>query len=111
MTHDFLIIGGGIAGISAAARLSHLGKVWLAETEAQFSARLQQGLDELIARTPHNGRALLVSHGIAITTILKMIDAQSILYQSVPNASVSRLHHQNGRWVIQSIGDTSFSLL
>ena len=88
-----------------------LDPLGLAETETQFSARLQQGLDELIARTPHNGRALLVSHGIAITTILKMIDAQSILYQSVPNASVSRLHHQNGRWVIQSIGDTSFSLL
>ena len=88
-----------------------LDPLGLAETEAQFSARLQQGLDELLARTPHNGRALLVSHGIAITTILKMIDAQSILYQSVPNASVSRLHHQNGRWVIQSIGDTSFSLL
>ena len=47
-----------------------LDPLGLAETEAQFSARLQQGLDELIARTPHNGRALLVSHGIAITTIL-----------------------------------------
>ena len=33
MTTDFLIIGGGIAGVSAAARLSHLGSVTLAETE------------------------------------------------------------------------------
>ena len=33
MTHDFLIIGGGIAGISAAARLSHLGSVHLLEAE------------------------------------------------------------------------------
>ena len=33
MTQDFLIIGGGIAGISAAARLSHLGKVTLIEAE------------------------------------------------------------------------------
>lgn len=31
---DFLIIGGGIAGISAAARLSHLGSVTLLEAEA-----------------------------------------------------------------------------
>ena len=30
---DFLIIGGGIAGISVAARLSHLGSVILCETE------------------------------------------------------------------------------
>lgn len=33
MTYDFLIIGGGIAGISAAARLSHLGRVLLLEAE------------------------------------------------------------------------------
>lgn len=33
MTADFLIIGGGIAGASAAARLSHLGRVTLLEAE------------------------------------------------------------------------------
>ncbi len=33
MTRDFLIIGGGIAGISAAARLAHLGQVTLLEAE------------------------------------------------------------------------------
>ncbi|MDH5798690.1 MAG: FAD-binding oxidoreductase, partial [Paracoccaceae bacterium] len=30
---DFLVIGGGIAGVSAGARLSHLGKVVLLEGE------------------------------------------------------------------------------
>lgn len=34
---DFVIIGGGIAGISAAARLSHLGKVVLLEAETAFA--------------------------------------------------------------------------
>ncbi len=33
MIHDFLIIGGGIAGLSTAARLSHLGSVLLLESE------------------------------------------------------------------------------
>ena len=33
MTHDFLIVGGGIAGVSAAARLSELGTVVLLEAE------------------------------------------------------------------------------
>lgn len=37
MTQDFLIIGGGIAGISAAARLSHLGSVLLLEAEANLA--------------------------------------------------------------------------
>ena len=31
---DFLIIGGGIAGLSAGARLSHLGRVTLLEMES-----------------------------------------------------------------------------
>jgi glycine/D-amino acid oxidase-like deaminating enzyme len=34
---DFLIVGGGIAGISAAARLSHLGRVVLLEGETAFA--------------------------------------------------------------------------
>jgi D-arginine dehydrogenase len=33
MTHDFLIVGGGIAGLSAGARLSELGTVLLLEAE------------------------------------------------------------------------------
>lgn len=33
MTQDFLIIGGGVAGLSAAARLSHLGSVTVLEAE------------------------------------------------------------------------------
>lgn len=37
MTQDFLIIGGGIAGVSAAARLSHLGSVTLLEAEANLA--------------------------------------------------------------------------
>jgi D-arginine dehydrogenase len=34
---DFLIIGGGIAGLSAAARLSHLGRVTVLEAEANLA--------------------------------------------------------------------------
>lgn len=37
MIHDFLIIGGGIAGVSAAARLSHLGSVLLLEAESHLA--------------------------------------------------------------------------
>lgn len=37
MTHDFLIIGGGIAGISAAARLSAVGSVVVLEAEPHLA--------------------------------------------------------------------------
>lgn len=37
MDHDFLIIGGGIAGVSAAATLAPLGRVLLVEAEAHLA--------------------------------------------------------------------------
>ena len=37
MTTDFLIIGGGIAGVSAAARLAALGSVTLLESEENLA--------------------------------------------------------------------------
>ena len=37
MNTDFLIIGGGIAGVSAAARLSELGSVALVEAESNLA--------------------------------------------------------------------------
>jgi len=37
MEHDFLIIGGGIAGVSAAARLAPLGRVLLLEAEPSLA--------------------------------------------------------------------------
>jgi glycine/D-amino acid oxidase-like deaminating enzyme len=37
MTQDFLIVGGGIAGVSVAARLSHLGRVTLLEAEPHLA--------------------------------------------------------------------------
>lgn len=91
-----------------AESISALDPLGLAETETQFISRLKRGLAELVERSPQNGRVLLVSHGMAITGILKSIDAGSTLYQSVPNVSVSRLVYENGEWVINCIGNTSF---
>ena len=90
-----------------AESVSALDPLRLAETEAQFVSRLQRGLEELVARSPANGRVLLVSHGMAITAILKSIEPSSTLYQSVPNASVTLLKHEQGIWHIQQVGDTS----
>ncbi|MCP1771459.1 putative phosphoglycerate mutase [Neisseria perflava] len=88
-----------------AESVSRLDTLGLAENEAQFIGRLKKGMSIIAERSPAEGRVLLVSHGMSITGILKSIDPQSTLYQSVPNASVSRLQYNNGAWRILSVGE------
>jgi glycine/D-amino acid oxidase-like deaminating enzyme len=63
MTHDFLIIGGGIAGISAAARIAPLGSTLLVEAEdtlAHHASGRSAALYE-----PHYGKAPVVALSLA----------------------------------------------
>ncbi len=80
--NDFLIIGGGIAGLSAGARLSHLGRVTLLEGESALgyhtsgrSAALYEptyGLPSTVALNEangdffHNGPDLLSPRGLML---------------------------------------------
>ncbi len=63
MDADFLIIGGGIAGISAAARLSELGSVLLLETEAAFAHHASGRSAALFE--PHYGAPAVVGLSMA----------------------------------------------
>lgn len=76
-----------------------------AEGETEFMVRMKQAMFDVVARSPKNGRVLVVSHGMAITAILKNIDPSSTLYQSVPNASLTRLSYSLADgWQIHDIG-------
>lgn len=88
-----------------AETVSTLDPLGLAETEKQFISRLQKGLRLLVEKSPADGKILLVSHGMAITSILKSIDPSSILYKSVENVAVSRLIFDRETWQILSIGE------
>lgn len=77
-----------------------------AETESQFLTRLQRGMQQVLQHSPHEGKILVVSHGMAIVALLKQIQADAILYKSPPNASVSRLHFDGQTWRILSVGET-----
>lgn len=89
-----------------AQTVSELDPLGLAENEGQLMGRLKKGLDILRQQSPIDGKVLLVSHGMAITGILKLIDPQSTLYRSVENATVSRLWFGNEEWKIESIGES-----
>ena len=92
-----------------AESVSELDPLGLAETEAVFMSRLRRGLDKVVEQLPNGCKVLMVSHGMAITGILKSIDPASTQYQSVANASVSRLRFANQAWTIESIGETRYS--
>ncbi|WP_416191853.1 histidine phosphatase family protein [Neisseria sp. CCUG12390] len=87
-----------------AESVSVLDPLGLAENEARFMGRLKKGLEKIAGYAPENGKVLLVSHGMAITGILKLIDKKSTLYKSVENATVSLLQFNNDKWEIEYIG-------
>ena len=80
----------------------------LAETEAQFVQRLQNGMAEVVRRSEGLQLVLVVAHGMAITAFLKSIDFDIMGYHSLPNASVSRLRFADGQWHIDSVGETTW---
>ncbi len=85
-----------------AESVSALDPLKLAETERQFVARLQKGMAQLVESVPEGGNVLLVSHGMAITALLKNIDSAAVLYRSVKNATVLKLHFNVAKWRILS---------
>ena len=87
-----------------AESISALDPMGLAETEEQFFGRLRRGLTILTDIAPKQGKVLLVSHGMTITGILKIINPQSTLYKSVENATVSHLKFENYRWTVEKAG-------
>lgn len=73
MIYDFAIIGGGIAGVSAAARLSELGSVILLEGEAALAYHA-------------SGRsAAMYEKGYGNPSVCALTEACETFYESVPN--------------------------
>ena len=89
-----------------AETVSRIDPAQQAENEQDFIARLQRGMDAVIDASPDNAHVLVVSHGMAITALLKCIDPESTAYRSVPNASLSRISYDSTTgWHIHSIGE------
>lgn len=69
---DFLIIGGGIAGVSAAARLSHLGQVVLLEAEPQLAYHASGRSAAMYE--PHYGAPAVVELSLASGDHLRAVE-------------------------------------
>lgn len=72
----------------------------LAETEQQFVSRVRRGMDDVVRLSQPDEHVLIVSHGMAITAILKSIDATRVPYRSIQHSFAVRLNVENGTWSI-----------
>lgn len=75
MTYDFLIVGGGIAGVSAAAQLASLGSVLMIETEDHLAFHASGRSAALYE--PHYGPASVVALSEASGEALRAADVLS----------------------------------
>jgi glycine/D-amino acid oxidase-like deaminating enzyme len=75
MTYDFLIVGGGIAGVSAAAQLASLGSVLMIETEDHLAFHASGRSAALYE--PHYGPAAVVALSEASGEALRAADVLS----------------------------------
>lgn len=94
MQADFLIIGGGIAGVSAAARLSHLGVVLLLEAEAHL-AHHASGRSAALYE-PHYGLAPVVELSLAsgdyFRSIANMLTPRGMMILAKPGQDAAFAH-------------------
>ncbi|HQU66979.1 MAG TPA: FAD-dependent oxidoreductase [Albidovulum sp.] len=75
MTHDFLIVGGGIAGVSAASQLAAVGSVLMIETEDHLAFHASGRSAALYE--PHYGPAPVVALSEASGAALRAADVLS----------------------------------
>lgn len=70
--------------------------------------RLKNALETVAKENQNeNANVLVVSHGMAINTIISFFDITKI-NPELANASVTRLRFENGEWTIEAVNDLSY---
>lgn len=79
------------------------------ESYAKVRKRMQDAITKIAEETEKNGggNVLVVSHGMAITALLSDWTDEDT-DRPLPNASISKLHYKDGKFTVESVGDTSF---
>lgn len=86
-------------------------KNWPAEDYATISARLKDGIDDLVdtETAKGNGNVLLVSHGLSISALFDQVVPEFQMPEGgLKNASVSILKYKDGEYTMESINDLSY---
>lgn len=81
-----------------------------AESWEKLSKRIKEGF-EAIAKdleSAGGGNAIVVSHGMTITTLIYLIDPKAVEELVLDNGSVTVVEYEEGTFTIKKVGDLSY---
>lgn len=84
-----------------------------AESWEKLSKRIKEGF-EAIAKdleAAGGGNAIVVSHGMTITTLIYLIDPKAVEELVLDNGSVTVVEYEEGTFTIKKVGDLSYRLV
>ena len=81
-----------------------------AESWGALSSRIKEGFEAIAkeVEAAGGGNAIVVSHGMTITTLIYLIDPKAVEELVLDNGSVTVLAYEDGAFSIEKIGDLSY---
>lgn len=81
-----------------------------AESWGALSSRIKEGFEAIAKEleAAGGGNAIVVSHGMTITTLIYLIDPKAVEELVLDNGSVTVLAYEDGAFHIEKIGDMSY---
>ena len=81
-----------------------------AESWGALSSRIKEGFEAIAkeVEAAGGGNAIVVSHGMTITTLIYLIDPKAVEELVLDNGSVTVLAYEDGAFSIEKIGDMSY---
>lgn len=81
-----------------------------AESWGALSSRIKEGFEAIAkeVEAAGGGNAIVVSHGMTITTLIYLIDPKAVEELVLDNGSVTVLAYKDGAFHIEKIGDMSY---
>ncbi|WP_267650971.1 histidine phosphatase family protein [Listeria innocua] len=89
-------------------KVEKIDETGMSEKWDSMVIRLKNALETVAKENQsENANVLVVSHGMAINTIISFFDITQI-NPELANASVTRLAFENGEWTIEAVNDLSY---
>jgi phosphoglycerate mutase len=81
-----------------------------AESWSALSGRIKEGFEAIAkeVEAAGGGNAMVVSHGMTISTLIYLIDPKAFKELVLDNGSVTVLAYEDGAFTIEKVGDMSY---